>query len=323
VRLFEDLTARPAYFAGRFCLWLLFVWPGSIRRNVLGGRFGILLIAMGSPRTVRVRVTVLAVLLSIAGYSCWAFSQAPSAQSSAPSANSTPTASSSTVGAAQTTASAQLAQPPSVGLNIVVLDPAHGGIDPGARGTEGIRESDVVLQFAGQAKQALEQQGFQVIMTRQGNDNPSFDDRSARVNAQRGAIFITLHIASTGLPGTVRTYVMPDFTPGNESAGLIPWDRAQAPFVSLSHKLGDLVQAEFARRFRGSPGTAETAPVRQLRTTAAPAIAVEISSVVVPSRSDLDRMIPGVADAIAKGVAAFRPSYVVPGLPGATPGAGR
>jgi N-acetylmuramoyl-L-alanine amidase len=210
--------------------------------------------------------------------------------------------------------------PPSVGLNIVVLDPAHGGTDLGARGTEGIRESEVVLQFAEAAKRALEAQGFQVLLTRQSNDNPSFDDRSARANAQRGAIFVSLHIASTGLVGTVRTYVMSDFAPAVEPAGLIRWDRAQAPFLGLSHKLGDLVQAEMTRRFRGSPPTAETAPIRQLRTTAAPAIAVEISSVVVQSRSDLDRMIPGVAEALARGVTAFRPSYVVPGMPGINPG---
>jgi len=209
-----------------------------------------------------------------------------------------------------------------MGLNVVVLDPAHGGVDLGARGTEGIRESEVVLQFAAQVKRALEAQGFQVILTREGNDNPSFDDRSARANAQRGAVFVTLHISSTGLPGTARTYVMPDFPPSNDASGLIPWDRAQAPFTALSHKLGDLVQAELAKRFKGSPATAQIAPVRQLRTTAAPAIAVEVSRVSVENRADLDRMIPGVADAIAQGVAAFRPSYVLPALPGSVPGQG-
>ena len=201
---------------------------------------------------------------------------------------------------------------PRMGLNIVVLDPAHGGTDMGARGTEGIRESEVILEFSSRLKQALEAQGFQVLTTRDGNDNPSFDDRSARANAQRGAIFITLHIASTGLPGTVHTYVMPEFPPATNTTGLISWDRAQAPFVGLSHKLGDLVQQELARRFKGSPATATVAPVRQLRTTAAPAIAVEISSVVVPQRAELDRMVPGVADAIAHGVVAFRPSYILP-----------
>src|SRR5580704_18761895 len=74
----------------------------------------------------------------------------------------------------------------STNLNVVVLDPAHGGTDLGARGTEGIRESEVVLQFAAQVRKALEAQGFQVVQTREGNENPSFDDRSARANAQRG-----------------------------------------------------------------------------------------------------------------------------------------
>jgi len=204
---------------------------------------------------------------------------------------------------------------PAAGLNIVVLDPAHGGTDQGARGTEGITESDEVLQFAAATKTALEAQGFQVMLTRQGNDNPSFDDRSARANAQRGAVFISLHIASTGLPGTARVYVEPDVSRPTPIAGLIPWDEAQLPFLNLSHKLGDLVQQELAKRFKGSPDILQTAPVRQLRTTAAPAIAVEISSVSVQNRADLEGMIPGVAEAIARGAAAFRPAYVVPGLP--------
>jgi N-acetylmuramoyl-L-alanine amidase len=209
---------------------------------------------------------------------------------------------------------------PRGGLTTVVLDPAHGGVDLGARGTEGIRESEVILVFAAEVRKALEAQGFQVVMTREGNDNPSFDDRSARANAQHGSVFVTLHIASTGVAGTARVYVVPDIPPSNDASGLIPWDRAQGPYVALSHKLGDFVQAELAMRFRGSPDAALVAPVRQLRTTAAPAIAVEISSVTVPERADLDRMVPGVAEAIAHGIAAFKPSYVLP-VPSATPGA--
>jgi N-acetylmuramoyl-L-alanine amidase len=205
------------------------------------------------------------------------------------------------------------------GLNVVVLDPAHGGTDPGARGTAGIRESEIVLDFAAQVKKALELQGFQVLQTRQGNENPSFDDRSAIANAQTGAVFVTLHISSTGLPGTARVYVNSDLPMTTGASGLIPWDRAQVPFQGLSRKLGDSVQALLAQRFKGSPNTAQTAAVRQLRTTAAPAIAVEVSSVVVEDRADLDRMTPGVADAIATGVAAFRPSYVVPATAGGTP----
>ncbi len=206
----------------------------------------------------------------------------------------------------------------------MVLDAAHGGTDPGARGTGGIRESEVVLQFAAQIRRALESQGFQVVQTRLADENPSFDDRSAMANAQRGAVFITLHISSTGLPGTARVYVNSDLPRPSEANGLLPWDQAQAPFLELSRKLGDTVQGLLAQRFKGSPSDSQTAEVRQLRTTAAPAIAVEISSVSVERREDLDRMAPGVADAIARGVVAFKPSYVVPtpAVASSTPSAG-
>ncbi len=230
-----------------------------------------------------------------------------------------PSASSSQGRAAGPVASPFGAQAQQAGINIVVLDPAHGGTDPGARGTGGMRESEIVLDFVIQVRRALELQGFQVVQTRQGNENPSFDDRSATANAQRGAVFVTLHISSTGLPGTVRVYLNSDLPAVTDSNGFIPWDRAQAPFLGLSRKFGDLVQGYLTQRFRGSPDAAQTASVRQLRTTAAPAIAVEISSVTVEDRAELDRMAPGVADAIARGAAAFRPSYVVANTPGALP----
>jgi len=266
-------------------------------------------------------------LVSVTGLLCVALlagalispSQTPSqAQQPAPGtpATTSPAASPTAGGATGSTSAFGTQQS---GLNIVVLDPAHGGTDPGARGTGGIREGELVLHFAVQARRGLALQGFQVVQTRQGNENPSFDDRSATANAQRGAVFVTLHISSTGLPGTARVYVNSDLPPVGNASGLIPWDRAQAPFLGLSKAFGDLVQGFLAQRFKGSPDTSQSASVRQLRTTAAPAIAVEISSVTVEDRADLDRMAPGVADAIARGAAAFKPSYIVPSAPGALP----
>jgi N-acetylmuramoyl-L-alanine amidase len=221
----------------------------------------------------------------------------------------------STAATSQQTPSAQPAQSaqqtPRPTPSIVILDPAHGGTDPGARGASGIRESDLNLYFAAQVKIALESNGFQVIQTRQGNENPSFDDRSAMANAQRGAFFVSIHVGSTGLPGTARVYVMSDLPTATDTNGLIPWDRAQAPFLPLSRRFGDMVQGFLSQRFKGSPANAQSAAVRQLRTTAAPAIAIEIASVAVEDRNTLDRMAPGIADAIARGASGFRPLYVV------------
>jgi N-acetylmuramoyl-L-alanine amidase len=237
-----------------------------------------------------------------------------------PATNSSTTSSIVPLSAPQTTTAPFT---PRTGLDVVVIDPAHGGTDTGGRGTEGIRESDVVLELAAQLKKSLESQGFQVIQTRDGNDNPSFDDRSSRANAQRGAVFVTLHVSSTGVTGTARVYVSPDFPAVTDTSGMILWERAQGPFVPLSHKLGELVQIELARRFKGSPTSVQVAPVRQLRTTAAPAIAVEISSVSVENRASLERMLPGVADAITRGIVAFKPSYIVPTIGSASGGTPR
>lgn len=248
--------------------------------------------------------------------------QIPSQTQQAPGASTLPPASAAAAGQSGTQAAAGSApgsQTAPSGLSIVVLDPAHGGTDPGARGTGGIQESEITLEFAAQVRRALEQQGFQVVQTRQGNDNPSFDDRSAIANAQRGAVLISLHIASTGIPGTVRVYVNSDLPSVKTANGFIPWDLAQAPFLGLSRKLGDLVQGRLTQQFKGSPDTAQTAAIRQLRTTAAPAIAVEVSSVVVNNRADLDHMAPAVADAIARGVAAFKPLYATATASGALP----
>jgi N-acetylmuramoyl-L-alanine amidase len=187
-----------------------------------------------------------------------------------------------------------------------------------------LRESDLVLDYAGQIRAALERDGLTVLLTRQGNEDPSFDERSAMVNGQRGAVFISLHVGSTGLPGTVRVYTIPDFLSGPTGAapgaptGFIPWRQAQVPFLNLSRKLADLMQGELALQFRGSPNAAETAAVRQLRTVAAPAIAIEVSSVTKEEVTDLERMGPGLAACVERAVIAFRPSYDASQI--ATPG---
>ena len=202
-------------------------------------------------------------------------------------------------------------QPVTPHLGVVVLDPAHGGADQGARGSWGIAESDVVLSFARLVRISLEAQGLRVILTRQANEDPSFDDRSKLANAQHGDIFITLHVSSTGQVGTARVYSLPQ--PGAVGApprtGIVSWDHAQSGYLDLSRRLAELIQIQMAQNFRGSSEVPVTAAVRQLRTIAAPAVAVEVSSVSVQDRGPLDKMGPALADGIARAVAAFRIIY--------------
>ena len=208
----------------------------------------------------------------------------------------------------------QIAPPPPPArpaLSVVVLDPAHGGADAGAHGATGVVESEVVLSFARLARMELERQGLRVVMTRQGNENPSFDERSATANAQRGAIFISLHVSSTGPARTARVYSVAMRSAAIPAARppLLPWDRAQESYAESSRRLAELVQVQLAQKFRGSPEVPSAAPVRQLRTVAAPAIAIEISSIAVQDHSQLEQLGPALAEAVARAVAAFRPLY--------------
>ncbi len=89
---------------------------------------------------------------------------------------------------------------------VIVLDPAHGGTDTGARGPDGVVEKDSVLQIVQSMRAELEQRGYRVVTTRNDDTNPSYDDRAGIANAYPGAVFVSIHISSTGKPGTARAY---------------------------------------------------------------------------------------------------------------------
>ena len=207
------------------------------------------------------------------------------------------------------------------GLSVVVLDPAHGGADPGARGSSGALEKDAVLRFARAARVELAREGLRVVMTRDGDQNPSFDERSATGNAPRGAVFLSFHVSSTGQPGTVRAYSFDPGTADNSAGapaggehartptGLREWDEAQKPLADLSRRLADLLQVQLAQRFSNSPEISSSFAVRGLRSVTAPAVAIEVSSVSVEDPKSLERMASPLAAAVAHAVMDFRPVY--------------
>ena len=77
---------------------------------------------------------------------------------------------------------------------IVVIDPGHGGEDPGALGPNGTREKDVVLAVARRLQKALDETGeFKAFLTRRGDYFVALYDR-VRIAMEYGAdLFISLH----------------------------------------------------------------------------------------------------------------------------------
>lgn len=76
---------------------------------------------------------------------------------------------------------------------VVILDPGHGGPDPGAIGYRGIREKDVNLSIARYINEYLRAAGVTTKMTRTGDSFPSLHQRSALANRTPNSIFVSIH----------------------------------------------------------------------------------------------------------------------------------
>ena len=206
-------------------------------------------------------------------------------------------------------------------------------------------EKDLTLELARATQSELQRQGLNVILTRDGDDNPSFDDRATLANTPRLAIFVTFHVSSTGPPGSARAYFEHfstfDSAPGDSAAPiyanccgnpaggasgaasqrpaqplswrpgrtLVPWTEAQRSYLAPSQRLADLIQAALAQSFHGSPDRAGSFAIRDLRSVAAPAVAVELSSVSSVDQASIQRMTGPLAASIARGIVQFRPGY--------------
>lgn len=81
------------------------------------------------------------------------------------------------------------------GVRKIVLDPGHGGKDPGAIGVGGRREKDIVLGIAKKlAVKLRKEMGVQVVLTRTDDRFVALEDRMALANAEDADLFISLHM---------------------------------------------------------------------------------------------------------------------------------
>ncbi len=89
-------------------------------------------------------------------------------------------------------------KPPSAGdRRSIVIDPGHGGIDPGAIGATGSYEKDVVLAVGVELRRQLEASGrYKVIMTRESDTTVRLRDRLEIARNSDGELFLSLHADS-------------------------------------------------------------------------------------------------------------------------------
>ncbi len=99
-------------------------------------------------------------------------------------------------GAAPADTGAAAADPEPAGPPIVIIDPGHGGVDPGRIGPSGLKEKDVVLQIGKRLAKVLADRGYEVRMTRTGDTLIGLYDRAPLANEWRGnrpGLFLSIH----------------------------------------------------------------------------------------------------------------------------------
>jgi len=75
----------------------------------------------------------------------------------------------------------------------VVIDPGHGGPDPGAIGIGGIRETDVVLEVSKIVRDLLSEKGVKVVLTRKNEVDLDLPPRVSFANNTDADIFVSIH----------------------------------------------------------------------------------------------------------------------------------
>lgn len=80
-------------------------------------------------------------------------------------------------------------------VKTIVIDPGHGGDDPGAIGKSGTMEKDVALDIARMLEQRLKGK-YKIVMTRRGDETLSLMERVEIANSGNADLFISIHVNS-------------------------------------------------------------------------------------------------------------------------------
>ena len=197
---------------------------------------------------------------------------------------------------------------------VVVLDPGHGGVDPGAIATTGAREKEVVFSFADRLRARLEASGrYRVVMTRDHDVFIPLDERVRLGRAAKADLFISIHADSIAAAPRIRGLTV--YTGSNRRPMQSPQRLAERENTAdaaagldggeASEAVADILQDLTLRETRGFSHrfarklAGEVSPVmplskkphrqagfRVLRTADVPSVLVELG--YLSSRKDLD-----------------------------------
>ena len=193
-------------------------------------------------------------------------------------------------------------------LDTIIIDPGHGGKDPGAIGYRGTKEKDITLDVAKRLAKKIERNmKIKTILTRDEDTFIGLRERSKLANAQNGKLFISIHANSaedqrahgfeTYLIGlnkneaAVRTAARENAVLALEGSdvekltdeALIKASLFQTSFANGSERFAALVQEEMNKRLQSRDRGVKQAGFYVLAYTSMPNVLIELGYISNPS----------------------------------------
>jgi N-acetylmuramoyl-L-alanine amidase len=128
-----------------------------------------------------------------------------------------------------------------LGVARVVIDPGHGGHDPGAQG-KSLDEADLTLDVALRLEKLLQQDGFDVVLTRRTDVYVPLEERTAIANRENADLFLSIHANASRNEAArgVETYFL-SFASSPEAEAVAA--RENSASSSGMHSLPDIIKA--------------------------------------------------------------------------------
>ncbi len=128
-----------------------------------------------------------------------------------------------------------------LGVARIVIDPGHGGHDPGAK-ARGLEEAELVLDVALRLEALLKDAGVEVIMTRRTDTFIALEERTAIANRAGADLFLSIHsnASASDLAHGIETYFL-NFAPNPQAEAIAA--RENAGGAKTMRNLPDIVRA--------------------------------------------------------------------------------
>ncbi|MFW5802721.1 MAG: N-acetylmuramoyl-L-alanine amidase family protein [Verrucomicrobiota bacterium] len=198
----------------------------------------------------------------------------------------------------------------------IVLDPGHGGKDSGAEGKRS-EEKDIVLALARRTQSHLQKHGYEVLMTRSGDQFISLLNRSEIANRANADLFVSLHINAVDNASVrgIETFVLtPSGATSTYGSKRTSTSANGDDFIHHSMRLGYEIQRQLVAATRAKDRGIRRANFAVLRKTKAPAVLIEAGFITnrqeerrLNSADHQERMAAAITEGIRRYAKAIAP----------------